>query len=169
MNFSEKKLLLKYNIKKMFPYKSIKKCYAYGSAVIPQKDNLGKMIDLFFIVDDLEKFHSENMKLNENHYSNTSKFFGISQILNTNKLGTCVYYNPNIKLDESLLIKYGVISSFDFKFKLKNWDNLFVAGRFHKPVRNIELDNEESVSREEIDEIILQNRRSAVIKNKITI
>ena len=77
MNFSQKKFLLEKNLKKIFPYELIKYCYAYGSAVIPQKDNKGKMIDLFFIVDDLEKFHKENLRLNYHHYSNFSKQYFI--------------------------------------------------------------------------------------------
>ena len=167
MNFLQKKFLLEKNIKKLFPCELIKYCYAYGSAVIPQKDNKGKMIDLFFIVDDLEKFHKENLRVNHHHYSNLSKHFGNGKIIEVNKQGTCVYYNPNIKLCDDILIKYGVMSYSDFIFKLKNWDNLFVAGRFHKPVSCIELntrENKEDINEiNEVNDLLYKNRKSAVI------
>jgi hypothetical protein len=36
-------------------------------------------------------------------------------------------------------VKYGVICERDFIYHLNNWDNVFIAGRFHKPVLDIEI------------------------------
>lgn len=50
--------------------------------------------------------------------------------------GAHVFYNTLIKC-EKRVIKYGVISNQNLQSDLLNWDNLYIAGRLHKPVNVI--------------------------------
>jgi translocator assembly and maintenance protein 41 len=147
---------LKEKINRNFPFHEIKFAYAYGSAVIPQKDHTGKMVDIFFIVEDLKKFHSDNLRRNKQHYSSLAKCSSITTLEKVNRSGTGIYYNPSVLLENDLLIKYGVISEKDFINHLSLWDNLFIAGRFHKPVLSI---LKEDLS---IEAVIRKNREIAV-------
>lgn len=47
--------------------------------------------------------------------------------------GAHVFYNTLVKC-EKRVIKYGVISNKNLQSDLRNWDNLYIAGRLHKPV-----------------------------------
>ena len=67
-----------------------------------------------------------------------------------------VYYNPSVLLEKDLLIKYGVVSERDFINHMTRWENLFIAGRFHKPVIPIFKEDDN------IKEIINKNRDAAV-------
>lgn len=158
LNGNLKQLIYK-NIKNNFP-KNVKHVFAYGSAVMPQKDHKGNMIDLFLIVDNLEIFHEHNLIMNKMHYSSLARNLGSNFISKIHQMGTKVYYNPSIKIENDILIKYGIISENDFVNNLINWNNLFVAGRFHKPVLNIfsDVDNKEF----DINSVINKNRLSAV-------
>jgi len=139
-----------------FPISNIKYAYAYGSAVIPQKDYTGKMIDMFFIVDDIKKFHIDNLRKNSYHYSSLARNSCIATLENVNRFGSGVYYNPSVLLEKDLLIKYGVVSERDFINHMTRWENLFIAGRFHKPVIPIFKEDDN------IKEIINKNRDAAV-------
>jgi translocator assembly and maintenance protein 41 len=158
MNITILKNKLLEGLHRYFPVEELVSCYAYGSAVIPQIGNKGKMTDLIFICKDLKTFHEKNMKINESHYSSIAKFGSIKNLVHINKLKSGVYYNPSVEINshnEKILIKYGVISYIDFLHHFKNWDNLFLPGRFHKPVLSV-------FSNEEIEEAIRQNRDGAV-------
>ena len=127
---------LKHILSKNFPIRNIKAIYGYGSGIFPQKDNTPKMIDLIFIVDNSQNFHKENLIRNKNHYSKLARL-SIFFLNYVNNHGTKIYYNPNVLLENNINIKYGIISHKDFIENLNNWDNLFIAGRFHKPVKEI--------------------------------
>jgi translocator assembly and maintenance protein 41 len=136
--------------------------YAYGSAAIQQIGNISEnnMIDLFFIVDDIEKFHKQNLVRNKNDYSFVGRNLPLKWLLRVNRFGTGVYYNPSIEIqDESsqrkFRIKYGVIEEMQFKRFLSKWENLFIPGRFHKPVLSIKESNE-------LQQTIQKNREMAV-------
>ncbi len=157
-------ILLKSKIKEglfnHFPVEEINSCFAYGSAVIPQIGNKGKMTDLFFICNDIKIFHEKNMKMNESHYSSVSKIGKLNSLVKLNKFGSGVYYNPSVKIKsfgEEMLIKYGTVSLSDFVLHLRKWDNLFLAGRFHKPVLSVISQNDE------VENAIKFNRERAVI------
>jgi len=137
---------LKNLLKKNFETKNIEHIFGYGSGIFPQKDTKPKMIDLIFIVDNTEEFHNQNIIQNKNHYSKFALY--LRPFLNYfNENGTRVYYNSSIVLDNSLNIKYGVISQRNFMNSLYYWNNLFVSGRFHKPVLSI-YDNKKQISNE---------------------
>jgi mitochondrial translocator assembly and maintenance protein 41 len=147
---------LKEKISRNFPGTDIKYAYAYGSAVIPQKDYTGKMIDIFFIVEDVKKFHYDNMRKNFDHYSSIARNSSITTLEKVNRYGSGVYYNPSVLIEKDLLIKYGVVSEMDFVNHMTRWENLFIAGRFHKPVLSIFKEDEK------IENIINKNREAAV-------
>ena len=148
-------------IKKHFPYGEIVNAYAYGSKVIPQKDiKPGKMTDLIFVVNDVEDFHNANKKINREHYSLIEKYINKSKYINN--VGPKIYYNQNVVIENNV-IKYGVISRKNFEYSLSNWDNMFICGRFHKPIVNI-------VQNINYDKLIEENRKRAfaliALKNK---
>lgn len=139
-------------IKKHFPYEEIISAYGYGSNIIPQYNIAkGKMTDLIFVVKDLEDFHIANKKMNREHYSFIDKIINKSKFIND--LGTKVYYHQGIKVGNTIL-KYGIVSQRNFECLLKNWNNLFLCGRFHKPIQTI-------ISNKKNDELIEENRKKA--------
>ena len=107
--------------------------FGYGSGVFKQVEGTNPQIDLIFIVDDLYSWHAQNMEVNLNDYS----FIGKRHLSSTNidrvKGYNNITYFSNIQKD-GCRFKYGVIESMDFLNSLNSWDNLFIAGRFHKPV-----------------------------------
>jgi translocator assembly and maintenance protein 41 len=147
---------LKSIIPNSFP--EISNIFAYGSAVVQQKHNIGKMTDLIFVVKDVKEFHKVNIEINKNHYSNTALLFGINTLALINRFGTKIYYNPSVSVD-GVFIKYGIIQESDFIANLNHWDNLFIAGRFHKPVLKLMGNNLENVLKE--------NHESAVFRFKL--
>lgn len=120
-----------------FPSEHLTFCFAYGSGVFKQINNEGKknMIDFIFAVKDAEKWHNLNLQMNPSHYSALS-YFGshIISKVQTN-LASKVYFNSMIPIrSENVVVKYGVIAHDDLVADLLDWNNLYVAGRLHKPV-----------------------------------
>jgi translocator assembly and maintenance protein 41 len=122
---------LKKIIKKNFPPLEI--AIAYGSAVFPQKNHVGKMIDLMFLVDNSKEFHKHNLIMNPKHYSVFSSFLKEDFISKVNNYGTGMYFNPMIHVDD-IYLKYGVIEIRSAINVMDSWNNLFFSGRLHKPV-----------------------------------
>lgn len=133
--------------------------YGYGSGVFKQASFCDRkeisQTDLIFIVEDLKSWHLENMQLSNQDYSLMGRihfnFCGIQKLKGMNN----ITYLSNI-LDDGIYFKYGVIEIGDYLRGLNTWDNIFVAGRFHKPVLEVK-------SNEEIKEAIDYNRRCALI------
>lgn len=131
--------------------------YGYGSAIFKQKDYNGKkpQYDMILIVDDLKKWHLRNMINNRTDYSFIGKVYltnaSIERIKGLNK----IIYFSNIKKGNELF-KYGVIEKDDFLEDLISWENVFLAGRFHKPTLEIK-------GEADINNAILKNRESAFI------
>lgn len=55
------------------------------------------------------------------------------------KFGAKVYFNPLVRLD-GVLIKYGVVTVDDMAEDLRHWESLYLAGRLHKPVVELQPD-----------------------------
>ena len=114
----------------------IKYACAYGSGVFKQrghKNMKDNMIDFIFVVDDSFTWHQQNLLRHLGHYSFLGRF-GARFISSFQKnYGAAAYCNTRIELNERL-IKYNVIELEDFMRDLINWDNLYIAGRLHKPV-----------------------------------
>ncbi|PHH79018.1 hypothetical protein CDD82_2711 [Ophiocordyceps australis] len=134
-------------------------CFAYGSGVFPQESSSRvipedefravhphppealmraqrgspKMIDFIFGVTHTQHWHSINMKQHRNHYSSIASF-GSGLVSRVQDWGAGVYFNPYIEVN-GMLIKYGVTSIQNLVQDLSTWNNLYLAGRLHKPVK----------------------------------
>ncbi|XP_026323593.1 phosphatidate cytidylyltransferase, mitochondrial [Hyposmocoma kahamanoa] len=134
---------LYYRILSKFP-QNFTFCFAYGSAVKPQMGTQNKhsMVDLIYCVDNSYRWHGANIQQNPSHYS-ALRFLGKGFVARFQEnWGAKVYFNTLVELkEENITIKYGVISQKDLISDLLDWDNLYVAGRLHKPVEIIKQTN----------------------------
>lgn len=134
-------------------------CFAYGSGVFPQdsgsrsiteadfrtvhprppdalvRSQRGspKMIDFIFGVSHTQHWHSVNMKQHRAHYSAVASL-GSGFVSRVQRWGAGVYFNPYVEMD-GMLIKYGVTSIDNLVNDLSTWEDLYLAGRLHKPVK----------------------------------
>lgn len=131
--------------------------YGYGSGVFKQSNTDGSkpLTDVIFIVPNIREWHRENMRLNYGDYSVIGRIHLSRKNIAKLKGKNNITYFSEIK-DGEYTFKYGVIEVEDFKRGLNTWDNLFMAGRFHKPVMEIE-------SIDSVREAILYNRRTALL------
>lgn len=119
-----------------FPSEHMVYCFAYGSGVFQQKNVIAKnnMIDFIFAVDNPEKWHELNLKVNRKHYS-AMCYFGPKAIAGLqSNLASQMYFNSMVPVGDKI-IKYGVISYDDLIADLLDWKFLYSAGRLHKPVQ----------------------------------
>ncbi len=130
--------------------------YGYGSGIFKQASSSGKpLTDVIFLVDDIKEWHLENMKKNPKDYSFIGRIYLNRSSIQKIKGVNGVTYFSEINGGE-YTFKYGVIEVEDFINGLDTWNNMFMAGRFHKPV--LELD-----SKQNIRESIIYNRKCALI------
>lgn len=161
---------LYYKILSKFP-PNFSLCFAYGSGVKPQvgygysgatgsssnknkndSDTTAKkpkMIDLMFAVENPYQWHSQNILQNPSHYS-FMRHLGSNFIARFQEhYGARVYCNTLIPIEDdnnnSLLIKYGVISTKNLIEDLLDWRHLYIAGRMQKPVEIIREPNSSKV------------------------
>jgi translocator assembly and maintenance protein 41 len=121
--------------------------FGYGSGVFRQaavNTDSGNMIDIILAVDNPQIWHEHNLQRHSNHYSSMARLGGprfISWV--QTKFGARLYFHPfvnmNINNNGQRQLKYGVVSSDDMIRDLIHWDYLYLAGRMHKPIVNIEL------------------------------
>ncbi len=131
--------------------------YGYGSAILKQVGNDPKksQIDLLVVTDDETDFHIKNMKINPSYYSEPARKFFLNKSLPEQHLGADVCYLSNIQYKENNF-KIGVISRANFIDDLKEWKNLYMAGRFQKPMLAFKTDPE-------LDKNIMCNRHGALL------
>lgn len=117
--------------------------FAYGSRAIKQDGTQVKsdLLDIIVAVDNPLKWHQENFIRNNQHYSflqylpnSVEKITKLQE-----QFGAKIYFNPYVQLG-NLSVKYGVIKTEHLIHDLRNWSELYVAGRLHKPVE-IMVDN----------------------------
>lgn len=121
-----------------FPQIGVALTFGYGSKVVKQggnASNCNDLVDIIFVVDDSKKWHADNLRRNNQHYSalrympdNVDRIASIQE-----DLGARIYYNPYVQI-AGLTIKYGVIKTDHLIDDLQNWNDLYVAGRLQKPV-----------------------------------
>lgn len=147
------------NIIKEFP-KNIKFCFAYGSGAFKQANNINNnMLDFIFVVRNANKWHAENLAMNPKHYAQPLRFFGHKIITNVQEgSGAKIFYNTLVKINDDQLIKYGVISEVSLVEDLLDWNDLYLAGRLHKPVKVLIEPDENS----QLRTALVQNLHSAV-------
>lgn len=117
------------------------------------------MIDLLFTVENSYQWHGQNMLKNPSHYS-SMRLLGSNFVARYQEhYGARVYFNTLVPVEEdnSLLIKYGVISTKDLINDLLDWKDLYVAGRLQKPVEIIR-----SPASSKVQNALQQNLQSAV-------
>ncbi|KAK2579664.1 hypothetical protein KPH14_011587 [Odynerus spinipes] len=142
-----------------FP-KSMKFCFAYGSGAFKQlNNNDNKMLDLIFVVRNANKWHADNIQLNPKHYAMPMRYLGHTFVTSVQEnWGAKIYYNTLVKLATGQTIKYGVMSEISLIEDLLDWNDLYVAGRLHKPVEVLVEPDEHS----QIRTALVQNLHSAV-------
>lgn len=132
--------------------------YGYGSGVFKQAGYTGSdkvQLDLIFIVEDIKKWHLENMQLNPGDYSLTGRRF-FKKSSREKLVGlTGVTYQSNIS-EGDFTFKYGVVDYEHFRKSLSTWNSFYMTGRFQKTIMEFK-------STDEIRELIDFNRRSAII------
>lgn len=131
--------------------------YGYGSGVFKQSNTEGSkpLTDVIFIVPDIRKWHLKNMQMNSGDYSIIGRIHLSRKNISKLKGRNHITYFSEIREGE-YTFKYGVIEVEDFKRGLNTWDNIFTAGRFHKPVMEI-------TSRDDIREAIDYNKDCALM------
>lgn len=132
-------------------------CYGYGSGVFKQTGYTKKdkpQIDLIIVVDDLKKWHLENIKLNPKDYSLIGKNFFKKKGIDKIKGDTGIVYVSNIKYNGNIY-KYGTIEEKDLINYLNSWDSFYLPGRFQKNLLPI-------VGKNVIDKANRNNRDNAL-------
>lgn len=131
--------------------------FGYGSGIFKQvgyNTQSRPQKDVIFLVNNLKEWHLENMEMNPKDYSMIGRIHlskaPIERIKGLNK----ITYFSQIK-DGDYSYKYGVIEESDFLHNLNTWDNMFIAGRFQKPVVEIH-------SNEEVNKAIEYDRECAL-------
>jgi mitochondrial translocator assembly and maintenance protein 41 len=142
--------------------------FGYGSGVLSQQSTDGdkvvvdptKMIDVILVVQNAQLFHENNIQYNPHHYnrallsfpflfSKPNETFRISKqatictrlhcaTLPTNPWLT----NPGLYfhlLEHEPKLKYGIVQVDDLLKDLQDWSYLYIAGRMHKPIVPIPL------------------------------
>ena len=75
------------------------------------------------------------MKLNSKHYTGLSGLFGANFLDFLSKKVLPIHFNPFIKINDDISIKYGVIETRALIKDLNSWNSLICSGRLHKPVK----------------------------------
>ena len=97
-------------VKSNFP--GSKFCFAYGSKVLHQLENLptaATMTDLIFVAENPAAWHVENFRKNKHHYSLPMRMIGPNLVALIQDIRPYCFFNPFVEVD-GVLLKYGVIS-----------------------------------------------------------
>lgn len=153
---------------------------AYGSGVFSQapQDLAAKkalpMLDFIFAVNNPSAWHEKNLRMNPTHYSSLATLGGANWIarVQESKLGAGVWFNTLVPVPHSALsgsvypkqqrlMKYGVVSMQSLVNDLTLWNSLYIAGRMHKPVKNLRCPST-ALNPSALDAAVNQNLRSAL-------
>lgn len=143
-----------------------KAVFGYGSGVFKQSGSSGTpQTDVIFVVDDIRKWHKDNMSSNSSDYSLLGRIHLSTDNIGKLKGKNFVTYFSDVK-DGDTTFKYGVVETSDFNRGLVTWDNLFLVGRFHKPVLDV-------LSDDMLRDVITKNRDCAfrvacILSNQVT-
>lgn len=109
--------------------------FGYGSGVFQQRSDVSNsLLDVIFVVDDVERWHSQNLDCNPTHYSNWTRYLPPPFLARINRAGAGLFFHTDVVVDNNR-IKYGVVSQSDLISDCTLWTDFYVAGRLQKPVR----------------------------------
>ncbi|KAG2501264.1 hypothetical protein HYH03_001071 [Edaphochlamys debaryana] len=97
----------------------------------------GPILDFIFAVHDEQKWHETNLKRNPEHYSWVGNLGANALCAITEAVGVGVHFNTLVQLDETTMVKYGVVQADIMEHDLLYWTSLYIAGRMHKPVTHL--------------------------------
>ena len=108
---------------------------AYGSAVKAQAGQKAddSMVDFIFGVEDAREWHDVNLKQHPLHYATAMLLGGSRFVAWVQALGAGVFYNTLVPF-EGRRIKYGVVTTERLEHDMRQWDDMYLSGRLHKPV-----------------------------------
>ena len=148
---------------KMFP--PVEYAFAYGSGAVEQggydyqKKKSFPMLDIILVVEDSEAWHRSNLSMNPSHYTSMIPHRPSMIALFQERIPAYMWFNTYVSLNLSRFpdrkLKYGVISKKHMLRDLTDWDQLYCAGRLHKPVKLIQAN-------EAIQQAIETNKEQAV-------
>lgn len=113
----------------------------YGSSLHPNNHDKTTMTDFILSVSDPKQWHSENLRLNKNHYASWMVHLGGESLITgvADKIGVGVHFNPFVTWNGKMF-KYGVVRTHDLLQDVLYWEKFYLCGRLQKPV-NVVVDN----------------------------
>ncbi|CAL0324802.1 unnamed protein product [Lupinus luteus] len=124
----------------------------YGSSLHPNNHDKTSMTDFILSVSDPKQWHSENLRLNKNHYASSwmVNFGGASLVTGVaDNIGVGVHFNPFVTWNGKMY-KYGVVQTRDLLQDVLHWEKFYLCGRLQKPVHivvdNLDINNTNSVN-----------------------
>ncbi|KAK4840360.1 hypothetical protein QYF36_006862 [Acer negundo] len=130
---------------------SVEFCCVYGSSLHPNNKDKSAMVDYILGVSDPMQWHSENLKMNPDHYTTWLMLIGGAKLISqvADKIGVGVHFNPFVTWNDKML-KYGVVRMHDLVQDILSWDGFYLSGRLQKPVHilvdNLDIENLNSVN-----------------------
>ncbi|ONH94663.1 hypothetical protein PRUPE_7G025500 [Prunus persica] len=118
-------------------------CCVYGSFLHPNNPGSAKstMVDCILGVSNPRQWHSENLTLNNDHYSSWMVLLGGARLITdvADELGVGVHFNPFVSWNDKDLVQ-----------DILNWERFYLSGRLQKPVHvlldNLDIANVNSVN-----------------------
>uniref|UniRef100_A0A2N9H2S4 Phosphatidate cytidylyltransferase, mitochondrial n=1 Tax=Fagus sylvatica TaxID=28930 RepID=A0A2N9H2S4_FAGSY len=109
-------------------------CCVYGSALHPNNREKSTMVDYILGVSDPEQWHSQNLKMNKNHYASWMVHLGGAKLITqiADEIGVGVHFNPFVTWNDKMF-KYGVVRMHDLVQDILNWERFYLSGRLQKP------------------------------------
>ncbi|KAF7842934.1 phosphatidate cytidylyltransferase, mitochondrial isoform X1 [Senna tora] len=107
----------------------------YGSSLHPNNQDKSAMTDYILGVSDPQQWHSENLKLNKNHYASWMVHLGGARLVTgiADEIGVGVHFNPFVSWNGKMF-KYGVVRMHDLLQDVLYWERFYLSGRLQKPV-----------------------------------
>ncbi|KAJ0016799.1 hypothetical protein Pint_11923 [Pistacia integerrima] len=114
---------------------SVEFCCVYGSTLHPNNKDKSAMVDYILGVSDPLQWHSQNLKMNADHYASWLRLLGRAKLITqiADEIGVGVHFNPFVTWNDKML-KYGVVGMHDLVQDMLNWERFYLSGRLQKPV-----------------------------------
>jgi hypothetical protein len=152
-------------VQKGYDYSSLSTSSSSSSSPLKEKNQKKSsslpMVDFIFVVENSELWHKENLSRNPAHYSSILSFSAKHIAAFQDRIPSHFWFNAYVPLPvkggEGRLMKYGIINKSNALKDLFTWNNLYLAGRLHKPVHLLS-----SSLSSEIEEAIVANHHHAV-------